>query len=159
VGKPLLALPIAHSWDIEGRLHGVSVRIFPANVGKTGNHTGLTARFRTPLAIGLDLSAQTALDWLSKVAGVQDLRTGNEAFDRRVMIRAKSEAPALALLRSPAVHQPLLEAFGINDLTRVDDYGVHAILHGVRTDPQEIRTLFDLLIRASMAIDSARAAP
>ena len=34
VGKLLMALPITQSWDIEGRLHGVSVRIFPANVGK-----------------------------------------------------------------------------------------------------------------------------
>jgi hypothetical protein len=109
--------------------------------------------------MGLELSAQTGLGKLATLAGRKSLETGNEAFDRRVAIQAKSEAPALALLRSPAVQQPLLEAFGINDLTRVDDHGVHAILHGVRTDPQEIRSLFDLLIRASMAIDSARGGP
>jgi hypothetical protein len=59
LGKLLIALPVMNTWEIEGSLSGVSVRMFPKSVGrKRGNSTGLTAWFRTPLTAKLRVSPE-----------------------------------------------------------------------------------------------------
>jgi hypothetical protein len=157
--SPLLKmLPIATSAALTGRVNGVDVRLVPP-VSLGDKHTRLYASFRESKNLGLNIASAVALDRVAhSVFGMQDIKSGNDALDRRVVIQAKSAPEATALLRDPNVQHLLLQLYELSILTRVFDEEIRTSVSDIHTDPDKAKSALDLLTRTVIALDSAPAA-
>lgn len=116
----------------------------------------VSGRHPMPLSVGLYVASRTAFDNIASRVGVQDLRTGNERFDREVVIQGNAPAEITALFSQPEVQQAVLDVFQTR-MSTIDDDGVHGRLDDDGADPAAIRPMLDAVTRAVLAIDNARA--
>jgi hypothetical protein len=142
---PLLrVLPGMETSSVSGTYNGVAVRLHRRS---RGARMVVSGRHPMPLSVGLYVASRTAFDNIASRVGVQDLRTGNERFDREVVIQGNAPAEITALFSQPEVQQAVLDVFQTR-MSTIDDDGA---------DPAAIRPMLDAVTRAVLAIDNARA--
>jgi hypothetical protein len=153
----LRLLPMTRTCVVRGQANGVDVEIGPApyRSSRKSNDTGVSAWFRQPLGFGLHIAEENFIDRLGRVAGAQDIKSGNESFDRRFVVKGTSESEVLSLVRRPDVQQAIVDAFAAGFQTVIDDKGVHITLPGFRSDPQEIRPVLEVVTRTARVLDGA----
>jgi hypothetical protein len=152
-------LPFAVTCQLTGEISGVRVRVGNAASGRRGSgtprRTSLDAYFRQPLALELHVMPQ-GLENPGRLMGENFIRTGDEAFDRRVLVQGRSESEIVPLLRDPEVQNIITDLFHVEGAPRVDDHGAHVELVSFANDPAKLRPLFDKLTRAVQVIEAAR---
>lgn len=73
-------------------------------------YTLLTLEPPTPLGLGLSISEQGSLRWVADLFGVQDIRIGDDVFDKAFVIKGTNEPVVRAFLgANPAARQALVE--------------------------------------------------
>lgn len=94
---------------LSGVVEGSRIRLSVESEG-TELFTALTIVPPRSLDLGLSLSKQGALQFIAGIFGSQDIRIGDELFDKAFVIKGKNEAGVKALFQaSPAARQALVE--------------------------------------------------
>ncbi len=107
---------------VAGTIAGVRARI-AVETEKRELFTSLEVQPPRSLGLGLRLSKQGAMQFLAGIFGSQDVRVGDEAFDKAFVIKGTNEAGIKALFgASPAARLALLELLAWSpDLVLTDD--------------------------------------
>lgn len=111
--------PLLISGPIDGRPFHLGARRVGARKYRLFARSGL----ETPLGVGLAVRRQTLLDDVRTLLGGQDIIVGDEAFDRRFLIRGEraDRVPVLLDRRTRGHLLSLDERFGA---VAVDDHGI-----------------------------------
>jgi hypothetical protein len=98
---------------IEGTFRGRSVRIYAYTTGSGKNRTAwcaLSVLAKTPPGFSLKISGESVFTKVGRVFGVDDVQTGDPAFDARFYVRTKQNSYVRAAL-IPEVRMRLSEAW------------------------------------------------
>ncbi|MCC7104559.1 MAG: hypothetical protein IT307_05400 [Chloroflexi bacterium] len=103
--------------------------------------TSVTVEVKNPQLISMRLDRQDALDRVLIWAGMQDLQTGDETFDRRYIIKSHDAALVRLLFRDEAIRGGLIEA----DVQRVEMFTSQLCCYYGREedDPSHAELLFN----------------
>ncbi len=140
-------------WRLSGNFKSLPVEIYSITRGSGKSsqiYTVIKAIFSPPLTAGLQISTEGFFNRIGKsLFSTQDIQTGDETFDKRVMIKGNSEPVVKSLLSSPALRQTILKAFDtLNDLS-IDDTGAVFEERGVNPDAERYRSILELLTSIS----------
>ena len=148
-------LPISESCLITGEANGLTVEVGGGKLRTKGRHTSVSAYFREPFAVDLRIGSKS-LKWLGRLAGDQFITTGDDTFDRRVMVQGTSAAAVLPVVRDGDVQHAIYEALDSEGAFWVNDRGVHIEVGGAVHDPNRIRPMLETVTRTALAIEAAR---
>lgn len=136
-------------WEINGHYNDIRVAITPTVHGKGRNsypYTKIQVFFKQNLNAGLHIYRENILLKIGTVFGGQDLKTGNEEFDKKFAIKATNEAIVLSLLQNSAVQETITNLFLISEFTTIDDAGIAIEKPGKINDENTYRAILDQLI-------------
>ena len=88
---------------------------------------------------------------VAKAAGLKDFQTGNEALDRRYLIRGMPESEVIRVLSSTNLCQALLDAPAMQ--LRLEDGQINLQKRGVLTNVETLTTLLDLVVVLATVVE------
>jgi hypothetical protein len=134
------------------RGHDLTLETFSQSSGRgSATHTRISVATRNPVDLRLSLNDEGRFDKIGKVLGVQDIQLGDEAMDRRFIIKGMPESRVAALLAGPVLRQQLLETRSLN--IEVEGTQVVYELLWVELDSGYLLSLFGLLAGLADQID------
>lgn len=89
--------------------------------------------------------------------GLQDVTTGNEELDRRVVIKGVPAHVVKRTVDHPELQRELLRLFEHEGLIDVDLHGAHYRQSASFEDEQAVRTLLDAMTGTVLALEKATA--
>lgn len=167
--------------ELTGSYRGrsVSVRHFrdrDHGAGGSTNYTIVGGSVPVGVPNGFELEAEGVFEKLAVAVGGVDHEVGDEAFDDRVVVRARSEAEAREFLSSARARSMLVEAFSMEPELEVlsdevselagssadgtaGEYEASARIRvrtrGMDADPTEIRRKLDAVVETAAALEEA----
>lgn len=134
-----------------GRFDGRPIGIGSARTGRGRHQLAVRASFETELGLGLAVRRERLLDGLRTMLGGQDITVGDEAFDRRFLVRVDpAQAVRVRALLDRDVRAALLELDERAGPVAVDD-------HSVAMEPIPASIAPETMMWAIDALDEARA--
>jgi hypothetical protein len=134
-----------------GRIDGRPIEIGSTRAGRTRHHLAARASFETELGLGLAVRRERLLDGLRTMLGGQDITVGDEAFDRRYLLRAHpAQARRVLALLDRDVRAGLLALDERAGPVAIDD-------RGVTVEPIPASVAPETMVWAIDALDEARA--
>lgn len=147
-------------WEMRGRYNGVPVRVYGERVTGQQHTTEVTfidataeCRTRCQLAI----TRETTLSRIGGGLGMQDITTGNEDLDRRVVIKGVPIHIVQRITSNTRLQRELLRLFENEGTLHVDLKGVHYRQGTVFTDEQVLRARLEAMTRTVSALEEATA--
>jgi hypothetical protein len=150
---------IVHSPEVVGAYRGRELRMTIA-----GRQRG-SMRFRktwtlvsvavaNPTFLSLKMYRQDVIDTVLASLGMQDLKVGDETFDRRFIVQSSEPEIARRLLENEAVRSALIGA----DIERVEMFNepLRAYYGRDERDSHHARLLFDAVVDLAQAIDALK---
>lgn len=110
-----------------------------------------------PTFMSLKMYRQDVIDTVFASLGMQDVKVGNEVFDRRFIVQTSDPEIARSLFREEALCSALIRA----DIERVEMFNdlLRAYYGRDERDIQHARLLFDAVVHLAQAIDALRVEP
>jgi hypothetical protein len=148
-------------WEITGKYNGVPVRIYGKRVSGTersseSTFVDATANCRTRFE--LMITRQTTLSRLGgAVLGLQDVLTGNEELDRRIVVKGVPAHVVKRVMENPRLQREVARLFEHEGLIHVDLNGTHFRRSKSFTDEHSLRPLLDSMTRTASALEEATA--
>jgi hypothetical protein len=148
-------------WEMAGTYNRIPVRIYGKKVsGDEGSSESTfidaTASCRTKFE--LVITRETAVSRLAgALFGMQDVKTGNEDLDRRVVVKGVPAHVVKRVIDHPELQRELLRLFEHDGSIHVDLHGAHYQQSAVFKDEQAVRSLLDALTRTAAALEKATA--
>lgn len=113
--------------------------------------TLITMQIDNPADIRFTLERQGVLDVLATAAGMQDIKLGDETFDRHFVVRCKPAAPAEELLADSHLREGLI---------KTNAYRIHLVsgtltchMRSVQRDPAHVEMVLNTLSDLADGID------
>jgi hypothetical protein len=146
-------------WHMKGRYNGVETKIYSKKIssGKHSvEHTLIDASTKWNSSSSLVITRETTLGRLGKaIFDMQDIKTGHEELDRRLIIKGVPEQFVKRIMQDANLQQELLSLFEIEGSIYVDRNGAHFQTKGTLVDEQQYRKLLDHLTRTASALEHA----
>ncbi len=140
---------------IWGRMQEASVSAYSVRVGPMLHRLEVFVRFDAPLAMGLVVRPQGALDGLAALFGGQDHATGDRPFDGAFVVKATTAGQVSEVLDGE-VRQRLLEMSARGFVPQIRDDGVTVRAPSFPPDPSEVpRILADAKAAARAIVQNA----
>jgi hypothetical protein len=146
-------------WQMKGRMNGVETKIYTKKIS-SGKHsheyTCIDALIPWNSSSSLLITRETSLSRLGKaIFDMQDIQTGNEDLDRRVVMKGAPEHFVKRILLDSSLQAELLSLFELEGTIFVDQHGVHFQTPQAIVDEQRYRQLLDRLTRTASALERA----
>jgi hypothetical protein len=156
--KPILKLlSLGAQWRLEGERGGFRVAVHPETrqSGKSSTtYTVARAYFGEELGYDLTVQREGALFKLGKALfGASEVELGDPALDPRVKIKASDPAAAQALLGGEEARRVLGALCDAKGDFRVTRGYAHWEIRGVVTEPGELGSALDLLVRLASSLE------
>lgn len=127
---------------LEGKLGTVDVAV-RIEVGDHDMTTHVESRFEQPLGIALQVVPQSATATvLSWIGATEDIRVGDEAFDKELVVKGRPVDVVKQVLDQPVRDRLRVMLAHALDVKVTDD-GVHLVLKGTPTEPDVLRNAID----------------
>ncbi len=134
--------------------HPLILDTFTRHYGKSSRtYTRITVTLNQPTSLNLAIYTEGLFSKVGKALGMKEIQTGDEAIDRRYIIKGQPETTIAGLLMSYDLRQRLIEAPSFN--ARIEGLNVCYDHTGVELDENKLLALFDLLTSLATAIDRA----
>lgn len=147
-------------WEMRGTYGGVPVRVYGERVTGQRHTTEVTfidamAECRTKGQ--LVITRETTLSRVGGALGMQDITTGNEDLDRRVVIKGVPIHIVQRITSNARLQRELVRLFENEGTFHVDLKGVHYRQGTVFTDEQVLRARLEAMTRTVSALEEAAA--
>ncbi|HTY09313.1 MAG TPA: hypothetical protein VMF29_09135 [Candidatus Edwardsbacteria bacterium] len=154
LGKALLQLtqPV-----ITGKYNGWPVDIMTVNENKTV-YTKFRLGFGRNLGLGLRVSANSFFQ-RDLFGGGPRIESGNEDFDKRVLVRGNDQLKVKFLIKRPEAQRALLDAYRAFAEITVDDQGISCRLRGFLESYQKYQAVLAALCAVAAKLAPAEPAP
>lgn len=151
-------LNLAAPWQIEGRFNGSKVRVDMVTYGSGKSktrYTRLRAFMEQPLELGLQILPENLLTWFGeRVLGMDDIKLGNEALDKKLRIRAENESGVRSRFANPGLQAQLLALAQKYGRISLNDEEVSVEMKSTLTDEVVIRGALSDLSAIELALRS-----
>ena len=116
--------------------------------------TLVSAPVANPTFMSLKVYRQDVIDTILASVGLQDLKVGDETFDRRFIVQSSDPEIARRLLQDEALRRALIRA----DIERVEMFNtpLRAYYGREERDSHHARVLFDAVVDFADAIDALK---
>ncbi len=135
---------------ITGSYNGWPVDIRTVNENKT-SYTKFRLDFGRPLGLGLRVSANSFFQ-RDLFGGSPRIESGNEEFDKKVLVRGSNELKVKFLVKRPETQRALLDAYRAYSEIAVDDEGISCKLRGFVDDYQRYQAILTALTAVAAAL-------
>jgi hypothetical protein len=137
--------------SVSGLLEGRPLSLAAVRAGRRRHHLAARAPFETELGLGLALRRERLVDGIVTFLGGQDVTIGDEAFDRRFLVRVRPEhAARIPTLLDAEARAALLSLDERAGNVSIDDAGVTVAPIDPHVPPETVAWALD-------ALDEARA--
>lgn len=135
---------------LSGRTEGVHVEVHAAQHGDVYRTTFLV-RFDRTLGIGLRLERQAGLSRLGALVGMQDIETGDAAFDKRFVVKGQPESAVRTAL-TPEVRARLVSLQAHASSLTVEDDHLRADVGWLVSEPEHLNGAIAAIAQAGAAL-------
>jgi len=135
---------------LSGRTEGVHLEVHAAQHGDVYRTTFLV-RFDRALGIGLRLERQAGLSMLGALVGMQDIETGDAAFDKRFVVKGQPESAVRAAL-TPEVRARLVSLQAHASSLTVEDDHLRADVGWLVSEPAHLNGAIAAIAQAGAAL-------
>jgi hypothetical protein len=108
---------------VTGKYNGCAVDIRTQRRDKK-TYTVFTAWFTAPLGLGLKVSPNSFLQRDLGFGGKSRIESGDDAFDRKVLVKGADEMKVKYLVKRPEVRKALLDLYSAQSDTMIDDSSI-----------------------------------
>ena len=148
-------------WEMAGTYNRVPVRIYGKNVSgqeNTSESTFIDATANCNTKFELMITRETTASRIGGgLFGLQDVKTGNDDLDRRVVVKGVPNHVVKRVIDHPDLQRELLRLFEHDGSIHVDLQGAHYRQSASFQDAQAVRSLLDALTRTAAALEKATA--
>jgi hypothetical protein len=148
-------------WEMTGTYNRVPVRIYGKKVPgqeSSSESTFIDASANCNTKFELMITRETTASRMAgALFGLQDVKTGKEDFDRRVVVKGVPNHVVKRVIDHPELQRELLRLFEHDGAIHVDLHGSHYRQSSGFKDEQAVRSLLDALTRAAAALEKATA--
>jgi hypothetical protein len=146
-------------WEMKGTYNRVPVRIYGKKVSgseRSSESTFVDATASCGTKCQLVITRETTLSRIGgSLFGLQDVTTGNEELDRRVVVKGVPNHVVQRIMSNPKLQQELVRLFEHQGLIHVDLHGAHYRQSNSFSDEKALRPLLDALTRTVSALEEA----
>lgn len=156
VGLRLNANSIFHASEIVGDFRGRALEMTSVSGRQSADYaktcTRVTVEVMNPALMSLRLYRQDILDSILTAAGMQDIKVGDETFDKRYIIQSDDAKMAQRLLKDEAIRNGLVRA----DVQSLEMYNTRLCCYYGReeNDADHAELLFNALSDLADGIDA-----
>jgi hypothetical protein len=148
-------------WEMTGTYNRVPVRIYGKKVPgqkRSSESTFIDASANCRTKFELMITRETTASRMAgALFGLQDVKTGKEDFDRRVVVKGVPNHVVKRVIDHPELQRELLRLFEHDGSIHVDLHGAHYRQSAGFKDEQTVRSLLDALTRTAAALEKATA--
>lgn len=151
-------LPFFSQWKMIGRWNTIPVSIYKEvrKGNNNRNYTVVRAETGSEGNLGLLIVAESFGRTIGKAFHtVQDIQTGNDRLDKKIILKAKDVDRAKMLLNNTYLQDAILQALEFSSAIRIDDQSVTFTHAGTLTDEQKLRSALDQVTQTAHALKSA----
>ena len=148
-------------WEMKGTYNRVPVRVYgkiPPNRESRSESTFVDATANCATKCELMITRETTLSRIGgSLFGLQDVTTGNEELDRRVVVKGVPNHVVQRIVSNQKLQRELVRLFDHQGLIHVDLHGAHYQQSKSFPDDKTLRPLLDALTRTASALEEATA--
>ena len=148
-------------WEMAGTYNRMPVRIYGKKVPgqeSSSESTFIDATATCSTKFELMITRETTASRMAgALFGLQDVKTGNEDLDRRVVVKGVPNHVVKRVIDHPDLQRELLRLFEHDGSIHVDLHGAHYRQSASFKDAQAVRPLLDALTRTAAALEKATA--